>query len=181
MAASVNLRRGLGLCLAFAPLVVWAQIPETYQRVARQTGVPVTVLYAVALQESGISVRRRHLPWPWTLNIAGKGRYFATRDEACQALLRARRSINAKRIDVGLMQLNLGYQQRHYRQPCDLLEPTRNLTVAASILRQHRRSGESWMPAIGRYHRPAGGAPAARYRRSVTKHLDQLTARRLSP
>jgi soluble lytic murein transglycosylase-like protein len=177
----MNLRHGLGLWLAFAPVVVWAQIPETYQRVARQAGVPATVLYAVALQESGISVRKRRLPWPWTLNIAGKGRYFATRGEACQALLTARQYTSIKRIDVGLMQLNLGYQQRHYRQPCDLLDPTRNLTVAASILRQHRRPGENWMPAIGRYHRPAGGLPAARYRHSVSKHLNQLAAGRVVP
>lgn len=177
----MNLRHGLGLWLAFAPVVVWAQIPETYQRVARQAGVPATVLYAMALQESGISIRKRRLPWPWTLNIAGKGRYFATRGEACQALLSARQHTSAKRIDVGLMQLNLGYQQRHYRQPCDLLDPTRNLTVAASILRQHQRPGENWMPAIGRYHRPAGGLPAARYRRSVSKHLNQLGNGRVSP
>ena len=115
------------------------------------------------------------------MNIAGKGRYFATRGEACQALLKARQHTSIKRIDVGLMQLNLGYQQRHYRQPCDLLEPTRNLTVAASILRQHRRPGETWMPAIGRYHRPAGGLSAARYRSSVSKHLNQLAAGGLSP
>lgn len=177
----MSLRHGLGLWLAFAPVVVSAQIPEAYHRVARQAGVPATVLYAVALQESGISIRKRHLPWPWTLNIAGKGRYFATHGEACRALLSARQHTSAKRIDVGLMQLNLGYQQHHYRQPCDLLDPTRNLTVAASILRQHRRPGENWLPAIGRYHRPAGGLPAARYRRSVGKHLNQLAAGRMAP
>lgn len=177
----MKLRHGLALCLVAAPVAAWAQIPEAYQQVARQSGVPATVLYAVALQESSITIRKRRLPWPWTLNIAGKGRYYGTRNEACRALLHARQHTSAKRIDVGLMQLNLGYQQRHYRQPCDLLEPTRNLTVAASILRQHRRPGENWMPAIGRYHRPAGGAPAARYRRSVAGHLNQLATGRLSP
>ncbi|WP_437610035.1 hypothetical protein [Erwinia sp. V71] len=30
------------------------------------------------------------------------------------------------------------------------------------------------MLAIGRYHRPAGGAPAARYRRSVSQHLARV-------
>jgi soluble lytic murein transglycosylase-like protein len=181
MATSVNLRHGLALWLSLAPAVAWAQIPETYHRVSRQAGVPATVLYAVALQESSISVRKRRLPWPWTLNIAGKGHYFATRIEACRALLLARQHTSPKRIDVGLMQLNLGYQQRFYQQPCELLDPTRNLTAAATILRQHRRPGENWMPAIGRYHRPAGGAPAARYRRSVAGHLKQLAAGRLSP
>ncbi len=26
----------------------------------------------------------------------------------------------------------------------------------------------------GRYHRPAGGAPAAKYRRTVSRHLSQV-------
>jgi hypothetical protein len=30
------------------------------------------------------------------------------------------------------------------------------------------------MVAIGRYHRPAGGEPAARYRRSVHRHLARV-------
>lgn len=34
--------------------------------------------------------------------------------------------------------------------------------------------GEDWLLAIGRYHRPAGGAPAARYRRSVHRHLTRV-------
>ncbi|MBT2375321.1 transglycosylase SLT domain-containing protein [Pseudomonas fluorescens] len=176
MAAPVKLRLSLSMLLVLAPLTLSAQIPETYHQVARQAGVPTTVLYAMALQESGVSIRKRYQPWPWTLNVAGKGRYFTTRDAACRALLQARQHMNAKHIDVGLMQLNLGYQRRHYQQPCDLLDPTRNLKVAATILRQHRRVGEDWLPAVGRYHRPAGGAPAARYRRNVARHLSQLVA-----
>ncbi|MFJ4443347.1 transglycosylase SLT domain-containing protein [Pseudomonas sp. NPDC089422] len=181
MAASVNVGHGLSVLLALVPMALWAQIPEAYQRVARHSGVPANVLFAVALQESGISLRKRRLPWPWTLNIAGRGRYYASSGEACRALLKAQLHTRTERIDVGLMQLNLGYQQRHYQQPCELLDPARNLTVAATILRQHRRIGESWIPAIGRYHRPAGGAAAVRYRRSVAKHLDQLAVERLSP
>ena len=34
--------------------------------------------------------------------------------------------------------------------------------------------GEDWLLAIGRYHRPVGGAPAARYRRSVHRHLTRV-------
>ena len=181
MATAVKVRHGLGVLLALAPFALWAQIPEAYQRAARQAGIPATVLYAVALQESGVVIRKRRLPWPWTLNIGGKGHYYPTRIEACRALMLALRSRSARRIDVGLMQLNLGYQQRYYRQPCALLSPTGNLAVAASILRQNKRSGETWLSAIGRYHRPAGGEPAARYRRNVAVHLDQLTEGKATP
>ncbi|EPM4778246.1 TPA: lytic transglycosylase domain-containing protein, partial [Pseudomonas aeruginosa] len=31
-----------------------------------------------------------------------------------------------------------------------------------------------WIQVAGRYHRPAGGAPAAKYRRTVSRHLSQV-------
>jgi hypothetical protein len=34
--------------------------------------------------------------------------------------------------------------------------------------------GGDWVLAAGRYHRPAGGAPAARYRRIVADELERL-------
>lgn len=180
MATSVNRRLWLTMCLlglAHGP-TAHAQYtpPAAYQMAARQAGVPPNVLYAVALQESSIRLRGERVPWPWTLNVAGKSHYYVSRAEACNALQQAQRRTSSKRIDVGLAQLNLGYQQRHYREPCELLDPYRNLAVAATILREQRRPGEDWLPAIGRYHRPAGGAPAARYRRSVSAHLERLAA-----
>jgi soluble lytic murein transglycosylase-like protein len=80
-----------------------------------------------------------------------------------------------KRIDVGLGQINLGYHAHRYRTPCDLLDPYRNLAIAAEILKEQHVSGEDWLLAIGRYHRPAGGAPADRYRQNVARHLRRLS------
>ncbi|HBP2253636.1 TPA: lytic transglycosylase domain-containing protein, partial [Pseudomonas aeruginosa] len=37
---------------------------------------------------------------------------------------------------------------------------------------------EDWLLAIGRYHRPAGGEPAVRYRRSVSRHLARVQGTR---
>ena len=63
--------------------------PPAYQLAAHDADIPSTVLFAIALQESGIRVRGRLLPWPWTLNIAGTPYRFATRQAACHALLQA--------------------------------------------------------------------------------------------
>jgi hypothetical protein len=138
------------------------------------------VLYAVA------SARERHpaqhgriVPWPWSLNVAGQSRRFATRADACAGLQQAMRRCHAHtRIDAGLGQINLGYHQQRYTQPCDLLDPYRNLAIAAEILREQHTPGEDWLLAIGRYHRPAGGEPAARYRRSVSRHLARVQGTR---
>ncbi|VFR27526.1 Soluble lytic murein transglycosylase and related regulatory proteins (some contain LysM/invasin domains) [plant metagenome] len=148
--------------------------PPAYQLAAQRAGVPSTVLYAVALQESGIRRGPRIVPWPWSLNIAGESRRYATRAEACAGLQQALRQVPPTRVDAGLGQINLGYQQHRYRRPCDLLAPYANLAIAAEILREQHQPGEDWLLAIGRYHRPAGGAPAARYRRSVSQHLARV-------
>ena len=152
--------------------------PPAYQLAAQRTGIPSTVLYAVALQESGIRRSGRIVPWPWSLNIAGESRRFTTRAEACAGLQQAMRSTPHTRIDAGLGQINLGYQKHRFTSPCELLDPYRNLAIAADILREQHTPGEDWLRAIGRYHRPAGGEPAARYRRSVSQHLSRVQATR---
>lgn len=148
--------------------------PPAYQLAAQRAGIPAAVLYAVTLQESGIRLNGRLVPWPWSLNVAGESQRYARRSEACTALLQALRDVPATRVDAGLGQINLGHQSHRYRHPCDVLDPYRNLELAAEILREQHTPGEDWLLAIGRYHRPAGGAPAARYRHSVSQHLARV-------
>jgi hypothetical protein len=148
--------------------------PPAYQLAAHRADVPAAVLYAVALQESGAMLRGRLIPWPWTLNVAGTPERYATRAEACAGLRRALARTPANRIDAGLSQVNLGYHTHRYTQPCELLDPYRNLAVPPEILKEHHTPGEDWGVAIGHYHRPARGEPAARYRRSVHQHLTRV-------
>ena len=148
--------------------------PPAYQLAAQRAGIPSTVLYAVALQESGIRRHGHIVPWPWSLNVAGQSRRFTTRADACAGLQQAMRTTPHTRIDAGLGQINLGYHKHRFSSPCDLLDPYRNLAIAAEILREQHTAGEDWLLAIGRYHRPAGGEPAARYRRSVSRHLARV-------
>lgn len=108
--------------------------PPAYQLAAHDTNVPSTVLFAIALQESGARLRGRLLPWPWTLNIAGSPYRFANRQTACHALLQALARYDAKRVDAGLGQINLGYHGQHFSSPCEALEPYRNLAVTAALL-----------------------------------------------
>lgn len=154
--------------------------PPAYQFAAQRAGIPSTVLYAVALQESGIrrNGNGRIIPWPWSLNVAGQSRRYTTRADACAGLRQAMRSTPHTRIDAGLGQINLGYHQHRYASACDLLDPYNNLAIAAEILKEQHTPGEDWLLAIGRYHRPAGGEPAARYRRSVSRHLARVQGTR---
>jgi len=75
-----------------------------YRTIAAECGIPYTVLYAVALTESGKQVRPTDVyrPWPWTLNIGGRGYFFDSRLAAWQALT-ASLQAGQRSIDIGLM------------------------------------------------------------------------------
>lgn len=148
--------------------------PPAYQWAATAAEVPASVLFAVALQESGTPLHGRIIPWPWTLNVTGLPSRYATRYEACAALQSALKQVPPTRIDVGLGQINVGFHSFRVTHPCQLLNPQRNLAIAAAILRENHDPGADWLIAIGRYHRPAGGEPAAQYRRRVQRHLTRV-------
>lgn len=148
--------------------------PPAYQAAARAAGVPAEVLFAIAMQESGMALRGRLIPWPWTLNTAGEASRYAGRAEACTALRRALK--NRRSVDVGLGQVNVRYHSHRVKEPCELLDPYRNLAITAAILREQHSPGRDWMIAVSRYHRPAGGAPAQAYRLGVERHLARLRA-----
>uniref|UniRef100_UPI001F15075F transglycosylase SLT domain-containing protein n=1 Tax=Pseudomonas viridiflava TaxID=33069 RepID=UPI001F15075F len=109
--------------------------------------------------------------------VAGTTYRFATRADACTALLIALTQAGPKRVDVGLGQVNMGWNGHRFKSsnPCDALNPYKNLDVAAQILAELRGLGGDWITVAGRYHRPAGGAPAANYRKAFAKHLSRVT------
>jgi len=160
------------------------KIPSAYIDYAVINGVPPEVLYAVSLQESvdynhvfvARSVGKR--PWPWTLNVRGKSLRFKSKEDAC-AVLKSSLEVT-KIIDVGLTQLNVRYQPQLFgengifQDPCDGLNPYDNLNEAAKLLSERFNTHKDWVIAAGRYHRPAGGAPAAKYSQSVARKLQSL-------
>lgn len=156
------------------PSVAITLPPPAYQLAAHDAGVPSVVLFAVALQESGTSLQGRLVPWPWTLNVAGHAYRYRTRAAACSALRVALPIVGAAHVDVGLAQINLGYQRQRFADPCEALDPYRNLDAAATILREQHAAGDDWLVAVERYHRPAGGVIATRYRRQVAVRLARV-------
>ena len=93
----------VGLAL---PGVGWSNVsvPEGYRTIAMEHDIPHTVLYAVALTESATRIDQGDLyrPWPWTLNVAGRGYFFDTRLAAWQALKNWLREGQVS-IDIGLL------------------------------------------------------------------------------
>ena len=99
-------------------------VPEGYRRVAQVHGIPSALFYAVALAESGkrIDGLRTLRPWPWTLNVHGDGRFYASRRAAVAALQEALASGRSS-VDIGLMQVNWRYHGAARGRIEDALEP----------------------------------------------------------
>ncbi|WP_204353753.1 transglycosylase SLT domain-containing protein [Salinisphaera orenii] len=157
-----------------------SSVPAAYVHAADANDVPPRILYALALTESGATLSTGRHPWPWTLNIHGRGVRYASRAAACSALHTALQQTRV--VDVGLGQLNVRWQQRlfgdgqRFADPCAALNPYANLDAAAGVLaRCHSDYPDSWVAAAGCYHRPAGGAPAQHYKHAFRGRLARLS------
>lgn len=145
--------------------------PPYYHKVAHDYGVPVNVLYAVALNESGLTKSGVYNPWPWTLNINGEGKRFNTFHEAKVALQSALHK--NYRVDIGIMQINSYWHRDRVATPLHFLQPSVSVTEGAKILLEQRRRSDDWWEAVGRYHAPSNDAAslerAEAYRLRVKK------------
>lgn len=176
--------RPMGVWLSAVLGIVWStvgwsgeSVPNGYRVIAAEYEIPYTILYAIALAESGMgsndnSIRR---PWPWTLNVAGRGYFYPSRQAAWDALnsfiARGERS-----IDIGLMQVSWKYHKDKLGNTQQALDPYHNLRVAAVILQDCFKQRRDWWASVGCYHSPTNVVRAQSYRLRVVAHWQRLEA-----
>ena len=124
---------------------------------AAAEGIPLGVLYAVAMTETG----RKGALQPYALNIEGRTVFAATKDQALAQFAQARRSGKIL-IDLGCMQINHHYHGREFSSPAAMLDPTQNVRYAAHFLKELRSREGSWAMAVARYHAGPDNDPAQR-------------------
>lgn len=122
---------------------------------ARAHGVPLGVLYAVGLTETG----KKGSLHPFALNVEGRTVFAASAQEALSEFAKARRA-GAKLIDLGCMQVNHHYHGREFASPAEMLDPQANVTYAAVFLKKLRQREGSWTMAVARYHAGPNNNPA---------------------
>ncbi len=118
---------------------------------ARRGGVPVEVLHAIALTETGRNSGGRVRPYPWAINREGQGHWFDSRE---QALDFARESLAAGRrsFDVGCVQINYRWHGHAFPSIEDMFDPEWTATYAAQFLRTLYEERGDWSAAAGAYH-----------------------------
>ncbi|MBO0733858.1 MAG: transglycosylase SLT domain-containing protein [Methylocapsa sp.] len=122
---------------------------------AKRYGVPLAILYAVGLTETG----RRGSLQPFALNIEGPSFFAASSSEALRRFYEAKQH-GARLIDVGCMQLDYFFHGRRFPSVETMLDPHENVDYAARFLSKLRSKEGSWTLAAARYHAGPKNDPA---------------------
>jgi hypothetical protein len=122
---------------------------------AAETGVPLPILLTITRAETGRAPdgdpASGPLPWPWTLNAAGAGEWYATRAEAL-ARAEALQAGGMQNFDVGCFQISFRWHGTAFPSLDAMLDPALNARYAAGYLAALRAEAGDWRSAAALYH-----------------------------
>lgn len=118
---------------------------------SRDSGVPLSVLRAIALTETGKSVDGEITPWPWTVNVKGAGTWFDDRASA-ETFINSKLNSGIESFDVGCFQINYRWHGHAFSSIEHMFEPLANAEYAASFLSELYIEFGDWTRAAGAYH-----------------------------
>jgi hypothetical protein len=121
------------------------------QSAADQTGVPLQVLLAITLTETGRSTENGLEPWPWAINQAGEGHWFSNLQEAVD-FAETQLDQGLRNFDVGCFQLNHRWHSKGFTSTTDMFDPTSNALYAAQFLSDLYAEKSDWSLAAAAYH-----------------------------
>ncbi|MXQ08167.1 transglycosylase SLT domain-containing protein [Alphaproteobacteria bacterium GH1-50] len=121
------------------------------QIAADRVGIPVEILHAISLTETGRRMAGQTRPWPWTVNMEGKGVWF---DDPGKALEYARthHARGARSFDVGCFQINYRWHGNAFQSIEHMFDPVSNAVYAARFLKSLHAEFGDWTRAAGAYH-----------------------------
>lgn len=152
--ALVLLARCVFLTLVFP---AWAEpeIAAICDRAAvtasRESGVPLNVLRAISLTETGRVMSGETRPWPWTVNMEGAGHWFDGPDEVLRYVKR-KHAAGSRSFDLGCFQINYRWHGDAFRSFEQMLDPVENARYAARFLTDLYQEFGDWTKAAGAYH-----------------------------
>ncbi len=145
------------------------------------SGLPPGLLLAIGRVESGRwdAARGRVAAWPWAINAAGKGMWFASKDDAAHAVQDLLNG-GTRSIDVGCFQINLLWHPTAFANLEQAFDPDANAAYAARFLLALFSQTGSWNAAVEAYH-SADPALGFAYRQQVFSTWDTAAAIMIPP
>ncbi len=136
---------------------------------SKQFNVPVGILYAVGLTETG----KKGSLHPYALNVEGRSYFAASKSDALKRFATAKaRGVDL--IDVGCMQINHYWHKAGFSSVEEMFEPKKNVAYAAKFLQELRQREGSWTLAVARYHAGPDNDPAQK--KYVCRVLSNIVA-----
>ncbi len=118
---------------------------------SHQTGVPISVLKAISLNETGRKMAGAFRPWPWTVNMEGEGHWFDSQDDA-RAFVFKEFKRGARSFDVGCFQINYKWHGQEFDSIDAMFDPLENALYAAKFLNDLYAETGTWTKAAGAFH-----------------------------
>ncbi len=116
------------------------------------TRIPDAFLSAIGRVESGrVLPNGLTAPWPWTVNAAGEGHFYASKAEAVAAVRQFQAS-GVKSLDIGCLQVNIMYHPDAFTSLEQAFDPASNVAYAAKLLMSLHEQTGSWPRAAASYH-----------------------------
>ncbi len=126
------------------------------EQVERALRLPDGFLSAISRVETGRPDRNGNLiPWPWSINAAGTGHYYASRQEAVEAV-KSFQQQGIQSIDVGCLQVNLLHHPAAFPSLDMAFDPYSNARYAGLFLQKLKDQTGSWPRAAAAYHSQTG-------------------------
>ena len=139
--------------------------------VARESGVPIDVLRAISLTETGRNSGGEFSPWPWTVNMEGVGKWFDDLSDAQTYVDRHFRR-GARSFDVGCFQINYKWHGHAFASIDAMFDPITNARYAAKFLGELYAEFGDWSKAAGAYH-----SRTPKYAKRYIARFDRIRAR----
>lgn len=95
--------------------------------------------------------KQRNTAWPWTVNARGQGHFYATKQQAINAVKKLQAQ-GVKSIDVGCMQINLAYHPNAFENLEEAFNPYKNVEYGAKFLLKLYEQKKNWNKAATAYH-----------------------------
>ena len=126
---------------------------ESLTKVVEKTfALPTGILTSISRVEAGrVMNNGEQRAWPWTINHAGKGIFFDTKDEMLE-YVRAHLDDSDQNIDIGCMQINHFWHGDQFMNLDEMADPFTNIVYSAIFLTDLKATHEDWDLAIRHYH-----------------------------
>ena len=142
-------------CISSAAPAAANVCEQQMAQAAAKHGVPLGVLFAVGLTESG----RRGSLQPYAMNIQGQAYFGTSVADVMQRLAEAQRS-GVRLVDLGCMQINHHYHREKFASLEAMIDPRQNVEYATRFLKELKAREGSWTLAVARYHAGPNNNPA---------------------